>query len=63
MNCKTSRWPRGIPSAHPLDPTDLSFSPDLIWNTVLQYDNLSNLLTVNSRIRWTFQPGSDFFSC
>ena len=38
-----------------------AFSPDLIWSAVAQYDNLSHNVVLNSRIRWTYRPGSDVF--
>lgn len=40
---------------------NLAFSPDLSWNTIAQYDNLSGNLGLNSRIRWTYRPGCDLF--
>ncbi|MFC1765859.1 DUF5916 domain-containing protein [Planctomycetota bacterium] len=40
---------------------NLSFSPEISWNTWLQYDNLSDDLGINSRLRWTYRPGSDFY--
>lgn len=41
--------------------TDIAFSPDLTWGTVLQYDNLSHGVGLNSRVRWTWRPGNDVF--
>ena len=40
---------------------DASFTPDLTWSTVVQYDNLSDALGLNTRVRWTFLPGNDLF--
>ena len=40
---------------------NLAFTPDLSWNTIVQYDNLSSEMGLNSRIRWTYRPGSDLF--
>ena len=40
---------------------NLAFSPDLTWNTVIQYDNVSKQVGLNSRIRWTLRPGNDLF--
>ena len=40
---------------------NLSFTPDLSWNTIVQYDNVSSEVGLNSRIRWTYRPGSDLF--
>jgi len=40
---------------------NIAFTPDLTWSTVVQYDNQSNDAGLNSRIRWTYRPGSDVF--
>lgn len=40
---------------------NFSFTRNLSWNLVQQYDNVSNAYGVNSRIRWAIQPGSDLF--
>jgi hypothetical protein len=40
---------------------NLAFSPDLSWNTLVQYDTLSDNVGLNSRIRWTWRPGNDVF--
>jgi hypothetical protein len=40
---------------------NLTFNPDLSWNTFVQYDNVSDLLGVNSRIRWIVEPGNEIF--
>ena len=37
------------------------FTPYLSWNTFLQYDNVSDLLGINSRIRWIVDPGNEIF--
>ena len=39
----------------------LALSPDLSWSTIAQYDDLSDNFGVNSRVRWTYRPGSDIF--
>ena len=39
----------------------LSWSPDLSVSTLVQYDNISLGLSSNTRLRWTFRPGDDFF--
>ncbi len=39
----------------------LSWSPDLSVSTLVQYDNISQGLSSNTRLRWTFRPGDDFF--
>lgn len=38
-----------------------TFSPDLQFSLLGQYDNLSESMGVNFRIKWTPQPGHDFF--
>lgn len=40
---------------------NLSMNPDLSWNTRLQYDNQTEDLGLNSRVRWTYRPGSDIY--
>jgi hypothetical protein len=40
---------------------NLSMNPDVSWNTRLQYDNQSEDLGLNSRVRWTYRPGSDIY--
>jgi hypothetical protein len=40
---------------------NLQFTPDLILNNTIQYDNDSKLVGINSRFRWTIKPGSDLF--
>lgn len=40
---------------------NVNFSPRLIWNTIAQFDNVSEDLGLNSRLRWTLAPGRDFF--
>jgi hypothetical protein len=40
---------------------DLAFTPDLTWTNLVEYDNRSRLLGVNSRIRWSYRPGHDVF--
>ena len=39
----------------------LAFTPDLSWNSVVQYDNLSRQVGLNSRLRYTYRPGSDLY--
>lgn len=39
----------------------MNFSPDLELSSFLQYDNTSNVLGTNTRLRWTFRPGGDLF--
>ena len=40
---------------------NVNFSPRLIWNTIAQFDNVSEDLGLNSRLRWTLAPGRDLF--
>jgi hypothetical protein len=40
---------------------NLALSPDLSWNSVVQYDNLSSQVGLNSCVRYTYRPGSDVF--
>ncbi len=35
------------------------FTPDLSWETFLQFDNLSNSMGWNSRLRWILRPGEE----
>ena len=39
----------------------LQLSPDLSWNNLVQYDNASDQLNIQSIFRWTVTPGSDLF--
>jgi hypothetical protein len=38
-----------------------SFTPDLFFQSFAQYDSLTRNVGVNSILRWTIQPGRDFF--
>jgi hypothetical protein len=40
---------------------NLTFTPNVSWNTVVQYDNVSEVVGVNSRLKWTVRPGSHIF--
>ena len=40
---------------------EINFSPDVSWNTTMQYDNLSRQMGVNSRFRWIIEPGNEIF--
>jgi hypothetical protein len=40
---------------------NMTFTRNLSWNLVGQYDNVSNEFGMNSRMRWAVQPGSDVF--
>ena len=41
--------------------TVYTFSPDLQFSLLGQYDNFSNQLGVNFRMKWTVQPGNEVF--
>ncbi len=38
-----------------------SFTPNLSWANLVQFDNDSNILGFQSRFRWILRPGNDFF--
>ena len=40
---------------------DAALSPNLSWFSVVQYDNVSDVLSLNTRIRWIVEPGNDLF--
>ena len=40
---------------------DITFNKSLFWNTLIQYNNQGESLSVNSRIQWRFAPLSDLF--
>lgn len=40
---------------------NFAFTPNLSWNTVVQYDNVSETAGVNSRLKWIIKPGSQVF--
>jgi hypothetical protein len=37
------------------------FSPQVSWNNFIQFDNESDSLGINSRLRWEFEPGREAF--
>lgn len=39
----------------------VQFSPRLVWSSVAQYDNISQSVGINSRVRWTYMTGGDLF--
>ena len=41
--------------------TDYNFSPNVSWANLVQYDNESRILGVQSRFRWILKPGNDLF--
>ncbi|MFN0729722.1 DUF5916 domain-containing protein [Polaribacter gochangensis] len=40
---------------------DVTFNKNLFWNTLIQYSNQEQSLSVNSRLQWRFAPLSDLF--
>ncbi len=40
---------------------NIAFTPDLTWNTIVQWDSVSENMGLNSRLRWTITEGRDFF--
>ena len=40
---------------------DAAFTPDISWANFIQYDNFSSTVGINSRLRWTIDPGQDVF--
>lgn len=39
----------------------LNFTPDIQLSSFIQYDNMSNSIGTNTRLRWTFVPKGDLF--
>ena len=39
----------------------VAFSPDISWSTLVQYDNISDDLEFQTRLRWIIEPGKEFF--
>jgi len=40
---------------------NIQFTPDLSWISLVQYDNNSDSIGINTRIRWIIQDGREFF--
>lgn len=40
---------------------NVSFTPRLTWNNLIQYDNVSDSIGLNSRLHWIVSPGQDVF--
>ncbi|MFG0258531.1 MAG: DUF5916 domain-containing protein [Phycisphaerales bacterium JB043] len=40
---------------------NMALNPDVSWSNFAQYDNVSETLGWNSRLRWTVTPGNDIF--
>lgn len=41
--------------------TNIAFTPEWAWISTVQYDNQSELLSVNSRLQWIPRAGSEFY--
>ncbi|HKB15347.1 MAG TPA: hypothetical protein VKF62_04745, partial [Planctomycetota bacterium] len=41
--------------------TEVNFSPEISWQSLAQFDNVSRIAGVNTRLRWILQPGQDLF--
>jgi hypothetical protein len=56
------RLPDGDDLIHLLS-TELSFqfTPNISWITLVQYDNVSDSIGINSRFRWIVEDGREFF--
>jgi hypothetical protein len=39
----------------------LLFTPDISWITLVQFDNVSDSIGINSRFRWIIEDGREFF--
>ncbi|MGD8896523.1 MAG: DUF5916 domain-containing protein [Acidobacteriota bacterium] len=40
---------------------NINFSPNLFWANLVQFDNESDVLGLQSRFRWILKPGNDLF--
>ncbi len=40
---------------------DVLFSTDVSWTNFIQWDNTSETMGINSRVRWIIQPGNEMF--
>jgi len=39
----------------------VNFTPDFTWSNLIQYDNVSESMGVNSRLIWEYRPGARIF--
>ena len=39
----------------------VAFNPDISWSTLVQYDNVTDDLDFQTRLRWIIEPGREFF--
>ena len=40
---------------------DVYFTPDISWQNYVQWDDVSNTVGINSRFRWSPEPGTDLY--
>ncbi len=40
---------------------DVLFSTDVSWTNFIQWDNTSESMGINSRVRWIIEPGNEMF--
>ncbi len=40
---------------------DINFTPFVSWDSTIQWDNISELLGINSRVKWIIDPGQEVF--
>lgn len=40
---------------------NIAFSPEVTWNNIVQFDNISDTVGINSRVRWELRPGDEVF--
>jgi len=40
---------------------NVAFNPEVTWNNIIQFDNISDSVGINSRIRWELRPGDEVF--
>lgn len=40
---------------------NVHFTPDLSWTSFMQYDNDSESIGINSRVRWIIEPGNEVY--
>jgi hypothetical protein len=39
----------------------INFTPDFTWSNLVQYDNISDSMGINSRLIWEYKPGAKIF--
>ncbi len=54
--------PEGQFSTHVVNQRfDVSFTPDLLWNSTVQWNDANDTLGINLRLNWIYRPGADLF--